>query len=422
MPKPVYDKAPQLARLLGDAGIACILTDADHCVRLWNAGAQQRFMYTAQEAMGKPVDQVVPLGTQALKNLASPVTIQVDGLCGQSARCRIHAAPVIPTASAETPMMILGTDAKIREHRSPAQEPSIDEISHFAPIGIFHARMDGRIETANSELAWMLGYESAGQLVSRTPGFDRQVVADRAEAERFMFRLREAEEVNGFRCRLRKKDNASFWAACYAKLTRDDLGRPSGFNGYLIDISHTVRAEDALKKANQKLGELADKDGLTRIANRRRFDLCLDQAWRSALRRQAPVTLMLCDIDFFKQYNDTYGHQAGDACLQQVAAAIQASVLRPEDLAARYGGEEFGVILPDTGPNGGLAVAGRIADAIQALQIPHKASSVCTVITLSTGLATLVPDQAGKPGQLIAMADTALYKAKNKGRNQVVTA
>ena len=172
-----------------------------------------------------------------------------------------------------------------------------------------------------------------------------------------------------------------------------------------------------LEEANQELHRLVTIDGLTQVANRRRFDEYLRQEWRRLAREQAPLSLIMCDVDFFKLYNDTYGHQAGDECLKQVAGAIDNSIERPADLVARYGGEEFAIILPNTDRNGATYVAEKIRIAIKALQIPHSASRVSTRVTLSLGVATLVPFPAFSQEMLIDTADRALYHAKAQGRD-----
>ncbi len=174
-----------------------------------------------------------------------------------------------------------------------------------------------------------------------------------------------------------------------------------------------------LELANQALQRLATSDGLTQIANRRRFDEYLDQEWRRMVREKAPLSLILCDVDFFKTYNDTYGHQAGDKCLQQVAKALSLCVSRPADLVARYGGEEFAVILPNTNAEGAVQIAEKVRFKIKALEIAHANSQVSTCLTLSLGVASIVPSHESSPAMLISAADQALYQAKAEGRDAV---
>jgi diguanylate cyclase (GGDEF)-like protein len=183
-------------------------------------------------------------------------------------------------------------------------------------------------------------------------------------------------------------------------------------------LTQTVQEQAiALQKANQELHRLANLDGLTEVANRRRFDEYLQQEWRRSARGQQYLSLILCDIDYFKRYNDHYGHQAGDVCLKRVAQAIHNTVRRPGDMVARYGGEEFAIILPNTGPEGALRVAELIRAHIKQLQIPHSESLVTPYVTLSLGISSQVPSPASAVESLVAAADRALYTVKDKHRD-----
>ncbi len=171
--------------------------------------------------------------------------------------------------------------------------------------------------------------------------------------------------------------------------------------------------------ANQKLQQLATTDALTRIANRRQFDRILMLEWRRLAREELPLSLILLDIDFFKSYNDFYGHLAGDDCLYQVAGAIASAVKRAGDLPARYGGEEFAVLLPNTEAEGANVVARTICDRLGALKLPHARSEIDPYVTLSCGIATTIPSPDQSPDSLIHSADRALYQAKSEGKNRI---
>ncbi|RIX42472.1 MAG: diguanylate cyclase [Rhodocyclales bacterium GT-UBC] len=173
-----------------------------------------------------------------------------------------------------------------------------------------------------------------------------------------------------------------------------------------------------LDSANQELKRLSAIDGLTGISNRRLFDDFIAREWRRARRAECSVALMMCDVDHFKRFNDTYGHQAGDDCLRQVASAIQSVMDRASDIVARYGGEEFVVVLPETSIGGALFVAEKIRHAVHALNIPH-AESPQGRVTLSIGIANHVPVENENPEILISAADRALYQAKHDGRDRV---
>lgn len=182
-----------------------------------------------------------------------------------------------------------------------------------------------------------------------------------------------------------------------------------------------------LKIANQQLQRLATTDGLTGVANRRRFDEAIELESQRAIREQISVSILLCDIDFFKLYNDNYGHPAGDSCLQKIAQAIAAVAQRPADLVARYGGEEFAVILPKTDGHGALSLARKIQEKIATLKLDHVKSPVSEYVTLSIGIATVSFSQMTPKDRrfqlsslaLVQEADKALYQAKDRGRNCV---
>ncbi|EIJ41982.1 diguanylate cyclase (GGDEF) domain-containing protein [Beggiatoa alba B18LD] len=185
----------------------------------------------------------------------------------------------------------------------------------------------------------------------------------------------------------------------------------------------TIRhLQKRLEQANQELYRQATLDGLTQIANRRRFDDYLKQTWQQMVYQHKSMALILADIDYFKAYNDTYGHLQGDDCLKQVAQSIESAVHRSTDLVARYGGEEFAVILPDTEKTGALHIAKQIQAKLQTLALPHSKSSVSQLLTLSIGVASILPQgDSANPNTgvnlLIQKTDNALYQAKSVGRN-----
>ncbi|SHI90100.1 PAS domain S-box-containing protein/diguanylate cyclase (GGDEF) domain-containing protein [Malonomonas rubra DSM 5091] len=179
-----------------------------------------------------------------------------------------------------------------------------------------------------------------------------------------------------------------------------------------------AETQKRLKKANRHLARIAHIDGLTQIANRRLFDQVLQNYWKSACRHQKPLSLLLMDIDHFKAYNDTYGHQKGDECLRAVAEVIQNSCMRPEDFVARYGGEEFVALLSDTGQADASHIAERIRNNLLQQQLEHKGSAVESVVTLSIGVCSLQPKLTDDPQIIVDCSDRCLYLAKEKGRNQ----
>lgn len=195
-------------------------------------------------------------------------------------------------------------------------------------------------------------------------------------------------------------------------------------NAKLRAMQRIAEMRQQLQKANFELRMMAVKDGLTGIANRRYFDEVMAKEIKRALRTESSLSLVMCDIDFFKPYNDNYGHQSGDDCLKYVARTMEKASKRPGDLVARYGGEEFGIILPETELEGAKAVAETIRIAIDKLALSHGYSKAADHITISAGVSSIQPikgdDVKNITRQLIKAADKALYLAKEQGRNQVM--
>ncbi|MGC9505810.1 CHASE2 domain-containing protein [Baaleninema sp.] len=199
------------------------------------------------------------------------------------------------------------------------------------------------------------------------------------------------------------------------------IGYVAFLNGWWIPIASPVAAAllavvTVSARKTQGLQRLATSDGLTQVANRRYFDAYLQRTWVVAQRKHRSMALILCDVDFFKNYNDHYGHPAGDRCLQQVSRAI-VSAVRRSDVVARYGGEEFAIVLPETHLDEALKVAQRIRDRVNHLQLNHRQSPISPYVTLSCGVASLVPDSSLSLEDFIKTADLALYDAKGEGRN-----
>lgn len=244
--------------------------------------------------------------------------------------------------------------------------------------------------------------------------------------------------------RIRAIEQSGEWTPIIFLSARDrdedlELGITSGGDDYLtkpvseIVLSAKVRAMQRIAQmrysllvltrkldaANQELQRQSAVDGLTGIANRRRFDDTLAREWRRCLRAGKSLTLMICDVDYFKQYNDSYGHQTGDECLKKVARQLSEQLRRPADLVARYGGEEFAAILPETDSKGSVLLAEDMRRAIELQAIPHAGSAVAPTVTVSIGIASDRPQRGGRPETLLEAADQALYAAKRLGRNRV---
>ena len=185
-------------------------------------------------------------------------------------------------------------------------------------------------------------------------------------------------------------------------------------------VKARVKTHLELKQHRDRLEKLSSMDGLTGIANRRRFDERLEREWKVATRDASVISLVMIDIDYFKLYNDSYGHIVGDECLVKVAKTLSASVRRPADMVARYGGEEFAAILPKTNSEGAVGIAETMRNRVEALRIAHEKSEVAAHITVSLGVVTVLPTPHESPSYLLNAGDKALYEAKRSGRNLVI--
>ncbi len=221
-----------------------------------------------------------------------------------------------------------------------------------------------------------------------------------------------------------KKSGETIWVLQSNSLVADDNGNPVALEGRLIDITERKNLENELYKKNMQLEVLSNTDALTKIANRRHFDAIIKHECKRLSRHKSTLSLILCDIDYFKRFNDTYGHQAGDECLAKVAETLRLSASREADYAARYGGEEFAIILPDTDIENAALIAEKMRVSIEELKIPHESSMVNEVLTMSFGVTSLSSGKNYKNNEsiLIAKADECLYEAKSSGRNRVVKA
>ncbi|WP_028484562.1 sensor domain-containing diguanylate cyclase [Thioalkalivibrio sp. ALE17] len=196
-------------------------------------------------------------------------------------------------------------------------------------------------------------------------------------------------------------------------------GEVEALVGFMFDISERKQQEEELLHLKTELEALSYRDSLTGIANRRQFDLVLEREWAHARRDQRPLAVIMLDVDHFKEYNDRYGHPAGDVCLQRIASCLGGVVEREQDLLARLGGEEFVLILPDTDRESAHTLAERCLQRIRDEAIPHASSRITPTLTASAGVSSIIPDATGGAARLVEAADRALYQAKRNGRNRV---
>ena len=280
--------------------------------------------------------------------------------------------------------------------------------------GLMIIEANGCIQFSNPACDRHLGYEqneltgmALGQLLS--PGVTQEYLAyfSAWSADPETVHPRGAREVQ-----IRRRDGTA--RAMDLTLTPMYAGEPL-FIGLLHDITHHKQSETALQRA-------ALLDPLTRIANRRHFDSFLEKEWLRAIRSSEPLSLVVIDVDHFKLYNDTLGHAAGDACLRKVAAALQSHALRPTDIAARFGGEEFVLLFAETTLDTAIKLAESVRAHIESIEMPNPRSSTSSWLTVSVGVATIVPSQQDKIETFFVAADRAMYQAKEAGRNRVVAA
>jgi diguanylate cyclase (GGDEF)-like protein/PAS domain S-box-containing protein len=305
--------------------------------------------------------------------------------------------------------------AQLQFHSSSETEQQQAErlriIVNSMDEGLMIVEADGRIQYANPACGRYLGYGS-NELAGLALGdlLMPAVTDEYLDYFRAWLDERETERFRGAREVLIRQRDGVLRAM---DLTLSPMhGREPLFVALLHDITHHKQSENALQRA-------ALLDPLTKIANRRHFDGFLEKEWQRAIRSAEPLSLIVLDVDHFKLYNDTLGHAAGDACLQKVAAALQAHALRPTDLAARYGGEEFVLLFAETAAGDAAALAESIRASIEALRLPNPRSPTSQWMTVSIGVATMSPTQLDAIESLFVAADRAMYRAKEGGRNQV---
>ena len=218
------------------------------------------------------------------------------------------------------------------------------------------------------------------------------------------------------------KDGGYVWIRDVVHVVRHESGEVDCLIGFMFDISERKKQEDEVARLQKELEKLSFTDGLTAVANRRLFDRNLASDWKAACASGKPLSLILLDLDCFKQYNDFYGHVAGDECLKRVAGALEAVTDRPNALVSRFGGEEFALLLPDTDARAAQALAEACAAAIASLAIPHEGSAINPIVTASFGVVTAHCREASTPRALLEGADRLLYTAKNNGRARIEAA
>ncbi len=312
----------------------------------------------------------------------------------------------------------LTSDLEVKEMQKTLQKSEIrfKRIIETSIEGILVFDKEYKITFSNNKMATMLGY-SLDEMLGRTylsffPN-DQLDIYDEQNA------LRKRGESSVYEVKLKSKDNKNHWFLVSASAILNDDGEFEGSFAMLTDITKRKEVELLLEESNRKLTELSNTDSITGIANRRCFDTTLEHEYNRLSRSKLQLSVIMFDIDHFKEYNDYYGHVMGDECLRQIGAVLSSCISRSVDLAARYGGDEFACILPDTDLKDALKIAEKIRKSINSLKIEHKKSIVANYLTISMGVLTVNYSSVKSITEIIDSVDKLLYKAKDAGRNRI---
>lgn len=326
-----------------------------------------------------------------------------------------------------------------RETQLKESEDKYRSLVEHLHVGIFRSGdlEEIRFRQINPAMLTLFDCSSAAELYELSL---RRLCVEAKEWAKLRTELKRNGFVRNCELLLRRRDDEGLWCSVSITVRYAADGQILWVDGVVADVTERKEAEqvrqlahdelesqvkqrtEELVRLNDELRRISFLDALTGIANRRYFDEVLEREWQRAVRQKTPLALIMLDVDYFKIYNDTYGHLAGDSCLHFVAEALETTTKRATDLVARYGGEEFAIILPETDEAGALAVGERIQDFIHRAKDELPASVLQTAITVSMGIAAEIPRLSQQPSELIAAADRALYEAKQAGRNRIVLA
>ncbi|MEG4109053.1 diguanylate cyclase domain-containing protein [Microcoleus sp. S13_C5] len=290
--------------------------------------------------------------------------------------------------------------------------------------GVVLQLADGQITTCNASAERILGLTPEQMMGGTSIDLDWRTVREDgcpfpSEQHPAMITLMTGQPLSNVVMGIHKSDQTLTWISINSQpLFHLNQSQPYAVVTTFADITERKQAEEMLRHRAEQERLFATTDGLTQVANRRFFDERLQSEWHRLMQRKQQLSLIMLDVDYFKRYNDCYGHQAGDTCLVKVASSAAQAVKCSSDLFARYGGEEFAAILPNTDAAGAIAVAESMRQAIRNLAIPHEQSNVSSIVTVSMGIATVIPCLGTSPDELVAVADRALYDAKRQGRDR----
>lgn len=324
-----------------------------------------------------------------------------------------------------------------KKNESHIAHTHLEAILETAIDAIISINRNGNIETFNPAAEKLFGYSADEVLGKNINILMPEPYSSEHDSYLKSYEKTKIKKIIGIgRDVEAKRRDGTMFPVCLSVGEGEVDGEPI-YVGFIHDITERKQQEQELKEhrdhlqamveqrteelslVNEKLLELANLDSLTELPNRRYFDETLQKEIQRAIRHKHPLSLLMCDLDFFKQYNDTYGHILGDECLVQVAECLRDSFKRASDFPARYGGEEFSVILPHTENDEAIRLSASFLGNLRMLAIPHSSSNISDYVTMSIGLVTVIPDKTSDANSIIKAADEALYKAKRTGRNRI---
>ncbi|WP_052049819.1 diguanylate cyclase domain-containing protein [Leptolyngbya sp. KIOST-1] len=395
------------------------------CLDVMNAGAVD-LLAEPREQIGKAMTEVLPAAMAAERMHYIRLALQtgqpqIYEYSFQTAQgWRYEEARIVSSGPNQVLAIVRDiTERKQAETEIARQRQFLQNVIDSIPSIIVVKDRDDRVQMANRASAALHGITPSDMVGKFDTDFNPNISGFEASQQRRIHQQVIATQMpyQGEQ-EIIDRSGTRRWYQVAISPFQDASGTVNGVITNCIDITDRKGMETALKSANEKLERLATLDGLTQIPNRRRFDEYLEQEWQRLVREQQPLSLIMFDVDYFKPYNDCLGHQEGDEALIAIAAAATRAVKRAADLLARYGGEEFAVVLPNTRRTGAEMVARALQQEIANLKLAHPQSPISDYLTISIGIASVVPTVDQSPEDLIAAADAALYQAKRRGRDR----
>ncbi|MBS3740981.1 MAG: PAS domain S-box protein [Candidatus Cloacimonetes bacterium] len=403
-------------------------------IRDINPEFEKLFGYNLDEIKGKYIDDlIVPEeyeeeATKLADKVERGKYVKIESVRqqkdGTTFPASIWASPIV-IEEKEVGIFAIYRDISKRknaEKKLRQSEEKYRRIFETSRDAIYRSTPDGKFLDMNQAGLEMLGYTKQEILNLEV----NDIYYNPEERLDFIKKMNENGYVKDYELALKTKEGEKLYCLISSTVARGDKGEIISYEGIIKDITERKKAELALKKSQEKYKQLSEKmrrasvtDELTGVANRRHFNEHLEKEWKRAIRENEPISLIIFDVDYFKTYNDNFGHLEGDKCLEKIAKATKDIFKRPADLFARYGGDEFTAILPNTDKKGVLFLAEECRRCVEILKIENKNSPVSDYVTITLGCATLQPNLASKSEKLIKKADNALYKAKQEGRNRV---